>query len=548
MKRYRHILAVVSAFAAVTVSALAAPVYYTILHALDEDTMAVFTDGGSGSLSLSSDGGETFKNISSFSFDRYGRAFARVYDLNRAAPESLVKLTATFNESERGKPLDVVVESSVTEFFDALTPYSRWSWLTYAPVYVSYSTLPDIVDTAIMTGGFTKLVAAVQTAGLESALRSPGPFTVFAPTDDAFAALGLSDEDLLSLPNLGEILTYHVIPDALNGDAVAAETHLETLLGKDVDVSVLNGELFINDSKVVLGNVEAANGIIHVIDTVLFPPTLPNIVEIAATDDRFEVLTAALRGTGLDAALTNEGPFTVFAPTDDAFALLLDELGLSPEQLLADEGLADILAYHVVEGRLKADDVAVVDRLTTLLGRDVKISVTEDGVSINESKVVLANIKAENGIIHVIDAVLIPEEKPSIVEIALNDGRFDILVGALAAVELDAVLESEGPFTVFAPTDAAFEKLPKWLFNWLVNNPRYLKAILLYHVVAEDLQAEDVIQSGYIKTVSGRYIKPRVNRADIFINQAKVIDADIDAGNGTIHVIDSVLIPWFGYR
>jgi transforming growth factor-beta-induced protein len=391
-------------------------------------------------------------------------------------------------------------------------------------------------------GRFTKLVAAVSQEGLVETLSNDGPFTVFAPTDDAFAALGLSDEELLGLPNLTEILLYHVLPAALDGDAVAAAAHLETLLGKDVDISVVDGtNLFINSSKVILGNIEASNGIIHVIDAVLLPPTLPNIVEIAASDDRFEILVAALQETGLDAALTNEGPFTVFAPTDAAFELL----GIPPANLLTNENLANILLYHVVDGKLKAGDVVEKERIDTLLGEALKVNVTDEGVFINDSKVIITDIKAENGIIHVIDMVLIPEEMPDVVDVAVAAGQFNTLVGALQATGLDEVLRGVGPFTIFAPTDEAFEKLPAWLLNFLVKNPEYLKQVLLYHVVSGDLNAEEVLAERSLETLNGRSVRPRVYGDKVYINNATVIAADIEAKNGTIHVIDTVLIPWF---
>ncbi len=542
MKLSRRVLLTFAAFFAVTIGAVASPVYYTILHALDQETMEVFTAGGQGSLSISLDDGNSYKKISSFSFDRQGRAFAKVYALNRIPGDSLVKLKASFNEGENGQPLDTVVETTAAGFLDSLTPYSRWSWLTYAPVYVSYESKPSIVDIAVNDGRFTKLVAAVSQEGLAETLSVDGPFTVFAPTDDAFAALGLTDEELLALPNLKEILLYHVLPGALKGDAVAAEEKLETLLGKDVEVSVVDGtNLFINSSKVIIGNIEAANGIIHVIDAVLLPPTLPNIVEIAVSDDRFETLVAALVETGLDGALTNEGPFTVFAPTDDAF----EALGIPAADLLADPELANILLYHVVGDRLKAEDVAGLERITTLLGEDLKVNVTEDGVFINDSKVIIANIKAENGIIHVIDAVLVPEEMPDIVDIAIGAGSFNTLVGALEATGLDEVLRGDGPFTVFAPTDEAFDALPRWLLKFLVNNPKYLEQVLLYHVVAGDLDASEVLAQPSLETVQGRDVKTRLKGDDVYINNAKVIAPNIEAENGTIHVIDRVLIPWF---
>ncbi len=544
MKMYRKMLMTIAAFCAVTLGATASPLYYTILHALDQDTMEVFKDGGSGSLSVSTDGGESYHKISSFRFDHYGRAVARTYALNKVPDDAAVKLVASFNESDKGQPVDTVVETTVAEFKEELMPYKRYRWLTYAPVYVGYESLPSIVDIAVNDpeGRFSKLVAAVVQEDLAETLAGPGDFTVFAPTDDAFAALGLTDEELLGLTNLKEILLYHVLPTALDGNAVAAEEMLETLLSKDVEVSIVGEDLFINDSKVIIANIEASNGIVHVIDAVLLPPTLPNIPETAGAAGVFTNLVAALQATGLDAALTNEGPFTVFAPTDDAFAAL----GLTGDDLLAVENLAEILLYHVVDGKLKASDVVAVERLTTLLGEDVKVDVDEEGVFINGSKIILADVKAENGIIHVIDAVLIPEEMPDIVEVAIA-AEFETLVWALQTTGLDEVLRGDGPFTVFAPTDEAFEKLPSWLLRFLVNNPKYLEQVLLYHVVPGDLDAEEVFAERSLRTANGRSIYPRLKDGKPFINGSEVIAPNVEAANGTIHVIDKVLIPWFRY-
>lgn len=545
MKKYSKMLAVMMAMVAATLGAMASPVYYTILHALEEDTMEVFTAGGQGSLSISQDGGESFKTISRFNFDSYGRGFARVYPLNKIPTDSPVKLVASFNEGVNGQPVDTVVETTAGEFLDSLMPYRRWSWLTYAPVYVSYENLPTIAEIATDDGRFTILLAAVGKAGLTSALTDEGDLTVFAPTDAAFinllAELPLSAEELLASPDLANILFYHIVGASLDGDAVAAETHIETLLGVDVDVSIVDGELFINDSKVIIPNLKASNGIIHVIDAVLLPPVQSNIVEIAAGDDRFETLVLALQETGLDDALTNAGPFTVFAPTDDAFAAL----GIPAADLLADPELANILLYHVADGRLKAEDVVALERITTKMGKDVKVNVTDEGVFINDSKIIIQDIKASNGIIHVIDMVLIPEDMPNIVDIAVGDGGFKTLVGVLEATGLDEVLRGAGPYTVFAPTDEAFEALPKWLLNFLVNNPKYLKQVLLYHVVPGDLDASEVLSQGSLGTVQGGTVRARVKDGEVYINSSKVIAPNIEAENGTIHVIDRVLIPWF---
>ncbi len=218
----------------------------------------------------------------------------------------------------------------------------------------------DIVDTAIADGRFTTLVAAVQAAGLVDTLKSEGPFTVFAPTDEAFAKLPAGTvEDLLkpeNLETLKNILLYHVVSakvmaaDAVALDGQSAET---TLADKPLNISVKDGNVFLNDNvQVVITDIETANGVIHVIDTV--HPAGRNdadIVDTAVADGRFTTLVAAVQAAGLVDTLKSEGPFTVFAPTDDAFAKLpagtVDAL-LKPENL---ETLTNILLYHVVAGK-----------------------------------------------------------------------------------------------------------------------------------------------------------------------------------------------------
>ena len=217
------------------------------------------------------------------------------------------------------------------------------------------------------------------------------------------------------------------------------------------------------------------------------------------------------------------------------------------DALLADPTgeLTDILLYHVVEGKLKSPDVVAVERILTLLGQDVKVTVQEGKVFINDAQVIITDIKAENGIIHVIDAVLIPPNLPDIVDTAIGAGSFNTLVAALQLTGLDEALRQPGPFTVFAPTDDAFAALPDGILDALLANPELLKKVLLYHVVNDELSSEELAGRRYIKTLLNSRIWVRQCRGELFLNRSKVIAADIEASNGTIHVIDRVLIPWW---
>ena len=284
-----------------------------------------------------------------------------------------------------------------------------------------------IVDIAVEDGRFTTLVAAVQATGLVDTLNSEGPFTVFAPTDDAFAKLpdGTVEALLADIPALTDILLYHVVSgevmaaDVVGLDGQSAET---ALAGKSVAIKVNADKVILNDNvNVIITDIKASNGVIHVIDTVLLPPSdeamsddamaeKMDIVDTAVADGRFTTLVAAVQAAGLVDTLKSEGPFTVFAPTDEAFAALPDG---TIEALLADiPALTDILLYHVVSGKVMAADVVGLDGQsaeTALAGKSISIKVDGDKVILNDSvNVIITDIETSNGVIHVIDAVLLP--------------------------------------------------------------------------------------------------------------------------------------------
>lgn len=270
----------------------------------------------------------------------------------------------------------------------------------------------DIVETAANAKGFSTLVAAVKAAGLVDTLQGPGPFTVFAPSDEAFAKLPKGTvESLLKAENkdrLISILSFHVVPAKVDARAATKAEFAPTVQGQRLSIESQLGRLTINDSKVVTTDIQCDNGIIHVIDSVLLPTdsTIPEVAQQAGT---FDTLLAAVTEAELAQTLSSTGPFTVFAPSDEAFAKLpkgtVDEL-LKPENR---GQLASILTYHVVPGRIYSDQVLEMDSGKTVQGQSVAFSLSADGIKINESTVISADIQASNGVIHVIDQVLLPQ-------------------------------------------------------------------------------------------------------------------------------------------
>ena len=280
-----------------------------------------------------------------------------------------------------------------------------------ATVAVKHESKPDIVDTAVSAGSFKTLVAAVKAAGLVETLKGKGPFTVFAPTDDAFAKLPAGTVDTLLKPEnkekLAAILTYHVVAGEVKAADVAKLKSAKTVQGQSLAIDLSNG-VKVNGANVLKTDIECANGVIHVIDAVLLPND-QDVVDTAVSAGSFKTLVAAVKAAGLVETLKGKGPFTIFAPTDEAFAKLpagTVESLLKPENK---EKLAAILTYHVVAGSVKAADVVKLDSAVTQQGQSVAID-AKDGVKINNAKVIKADIECRNGVIHVIDAVLLPKE------------------------------------------------------------------------------------------------------------------------------------------
>jgi len=299
----------------------------------------------------------------------------------------------------------------------------------------------DIVETAAAAGNFTTLLAAAEAADLVDALKGAGPITVFAPTDEAFAKLpaGTVEALLANKDALTAILTYHVVPGAVTAAEVVKLTSVATLNGTDLTITVVDGKVMIDNAMVTVTDIKATNGIIHVIDAVLIPAASGSarIEPLSATASLgsgwvarairngelnwltkylslytvsrlagLPTLTTAVQAAGLQSTLMYNGPFTLFGPTEQAFAAL--PAG-TVEALLKDPTtLSNILLYHVTPGVVKAADVIKLTEATMANGSKVSISVVNGGVKINNANVLFVNIAARNGVLHIIDGVLLP--------------------------------------------------------------------------------------------------------------------------------------------
>ncbi len=392
----------------------------------------------------------------------------------------------------------------------------------------------------------TTLEAAVVAAGLDGTLASDGPFTVFAPTDDAFSVIPENVlETLLADPtgDLTQILLNHVVSGTAMSTDLSDGMMIETLQGGEVMVSITDGMVMIGNATVIVADISADNGVVHVIDAVLQPEMPTNTVfDIIANSEVHATLETAIVAAGLDGTLASEGPFTVFAPTDDAFSLVPANI---LETLLADPTglLTQILLNHVVSGTALSTDLSDGMMIETLQGSEVMVSITDGVVKIDNATVIVADIIADNGVVHVIDAILQPEMPTNTVfDIIANSEVHTTLEAAIVAAGLDETLASEGPFTVFAPTDDAFSLIPADVIDALLADPTGdLTQILLNHVVSGTTLSTDLSDGMMITTLQGGEVMVSIADGVVMIGNATVIIADITADNGVVHVIDAVI-------
>ena len=284
--------------------------------------------------------------------------------------------------------------------------------ISVMPLSVAAEETDDIPTIATNTGVHNSLVAALAHADLVTALSGSGPFTVFAPTDQAFADAGINLTDFDTQEEndtLYDILTYHVLSGSVESSALSDGMTAEMLNGDNVTFTV-SDTVMVNDANVTTPDVQASNGIIHVIDKVLIPPQeLQNITTIASESEVHTTLVAALVKADLIGILQGEGPFTVFAPTDDAFA----EAGIDLDDFTSTDDidfLAEVLTHHVISGAVMSTDITDGMEATSVAGYTLTFGVSMWGVAVDDAYVTTPNVMASNGVIHIIDSVLMPDE------------------------------------------------------------------------------------------------------------------------------------------
>ena len=426
---------------------------------------------------------------------------------------------------------------------------------------------PELTIAEIVSGNdaYSTLLAALQRTELDGVLNDEGDFTVFAPDNDAFASFlgdGVTVADV-EVEALKQILLNHVLGQSVTSSELstgyvnnlAVESTSEKNLSTYINIS--NGVVINNVSQVVQADVLASNGVIHFVNNVI---PLPTVVTFAAADANLSTLVAALTrddvtdqnyvSTLSTAAGTTPTPFTVFAPTNDAFGALLMELGASSLTDIDTETLVATLNLHVIAGaNVRAEDL--VDGNVSTLGGEITINAANAEIlDSNNRKIQISvtNIQAANGVVHVIDKVILPElSKPNtIAAIVASDPNFSLLLAAVQKAGLESELSGTKKLTVFAPDNQAFE-------NFLAGTSlddvpvKTLTQLLLNHVFEGELPSNS-LTTGYVSNLAvesntnANYSSYISVESGVTINGVSSVSTpDIMASNGIIHKVDSVI-------
>lgn len=441
---------------------------------------------------------------------------------------------------------------------------------------------PTLMQTA-EESGLTTFVSAVRAIpGLEASLQDQTEITVFAPSNQAFEnalmAFGASDLSELMMKiggamNLETVLGFHVIPGSYLVRQLDETATITTLAGQPLQINNDLGAVTVidaagNTSRVVETDIKMENGVIHVIDQVLIPSIelpKPTLVE-AAQDAGLTTLIAAVSAVdGLPEALLSAEAITVFAPTNEAFAAALDAFGAADlDELIIKLGGVDnlekVLGFHVVPAVAFSGDLQAMNTFTTLSGQEIMVEVSGSTVTVTDqwgrtAQVVAADVEIANGVVHVINNVMLPDLMlPTIVEAAQSAG-LTTLIDAVTAADLGETLLGAEAVTVFAPSNDAFaaalDAYGAANLDQLVaklGGMENLQTVLGFHVVSAVAFSTDLEATNTFTTLAGQDLMVEMSASGVTVtdamgNTANVVAADVAVANGVVHVIDGVLLP-----
>uniref|UniRef100_A0A8C8F3W0 Periostin n=1 Tax=Oncorhynchus tshawytscha TaxID=74940 RepID=A0A8C8F3W0_ONCTS len=379
--------------------------------------------------------------------------------------------------------------------------------------------------------------AVALASGVMEKLGQPGHFTLFAPTDDAFKNLeaGFLERIMGDNPIAYALVNYHLLNSVQCSEAIMAGSVHETAEGSTVEIGCDGDSLTVNGIKMVLKkDIVTTNGVIHLIDRVLIPDSAKEVMEmVGESQSTFRDMVSEL---GLSAAMKPETEYTLLAPLNTAFS---DEV-MSLDQSL----LKVILENHILKQKHKLSELYNGQLLETVAGKRIRVFIYRTAVCIENSCMVRGSKEGSNGAIHLMRSLIKPAQT-TIYKVLMADGRFNIFLSLMKSAGLTELLKQEGSYTVFAPTDEAFDGLTERDITLLASDVNALRTILLYHF-SNGVFINGGLEGGVtnlLKTIQGHNLQVLSVNKSIQVNSLDVPDIDLMATNGVIHVVKNILYP-----
>ncbi|XP_019952517.2 periostin-like isoform X1 [Paralichthys olivaceus] len=396
------------------------------------------------------------------------------------------------------------------------------------------NTIKDVLD---VNDDLTSFNAAALASGMMDKLSQPGHYTLFAPTNKAFDKLnsGYLERIMGKKAVVAALVNYHLLKSVQCSEAITAGTVYETEEGSDIEIGCDGDSLTVNGIKMVLKkDIVTTNGVIHLIDQVLIPDSAKEVMELMG--DTQSTFTDMVSELGLAAVMRPQTEYTLLAPLNGAF---------THEVLSRDQSvLRAILENHILKLKVTLSELYNGQLLETLAGKILRVFIYRTAVCIENACMVRGSKEGSNGALHLMNSLITPAKK-TMYELLIADGRFKIFLSLMETAGLTDLLRQEGSYTIFAPTDEAFDGLSTEDFALLRSDLNVLRTILLYHF-SNGIFINGGLEGGVtnlLKTLQGKNLQVMSVNNSIHVNSVNVPDSDVMATNGVIHMVKNVLYP-----
>ncbi|XP_040005738.1 periostin-like isoform X2 [Xiphias gladius] len=396
------------------------------------------------------------------------------------------------------------------------------------------NTIKNILDFSDELSSFN---AAALASGMMDKLDQPGHYTLFAPTNEAFDKLspGYLERIMGNKAIIAGLVNYHLLNSIQCSEAIMAGSVYETAEGSTIEIGCDGDSLTVNGIKMVMSkDIITTNGVIHFIDQVLIPDSAKEVMELIG--DSQSTFADIMSELGLAAAMAPQTEYTLLAPLNAAF---------TNEEMSKDKSLLRfILENHILKLKVTLSELYNGQLLETLAGKLLRVFIYRTAVCIENACMVRGSKEGSNGAVHLMKSLIKPAEK-TIYKLLIADGRFKIFLSLMETAGLTELLRQEGSYTIFAPTDDAFDGLSTEDFALLKSDLNALRTILLYHF-SNGVFINGGLEGGVtnlLKTLQGNNLQVLSVNNSIHVNSVDVPDSDLMATNGVIHIVKNVLYP-----